>query len=343
MFHRQQTTRTGSRYPAIGIACLLVAAYGAFTSGPTTIRAQQPPGPAVVPKGAQPLLIAVSQVSGDVTYTRRVNNRTRVRTVTLASKLQAGDTVHMDVGARCLLLFRNAGKAAANLAPAFDAIRPIAFRPEAPATDGDGVVAAVLLRGYSEASIAMAFERNQAATIQIDMPQGVARAGVVPTAIKPRFRIRSPRTVVAVRGTEIRELEISVDRGDILSMGRTGVVAANVRSGLYRSAQSEQGTRKGTGTDRRSSRLVRAIMDLNIRSRVVLAGPHKGRIEFDQAKREPRDAQSFGKGDRLKPNGNPKFQNFINSNKPDDGTGRADSTGGGGGGGGDGTIDGDGG
>ncbi len=313
MFHRQQLPRTGSRCPAAWIACLLVAACGSFTTGPTMTEAQQPARRAAMPLGARALLIEVSQVSGDVTYTRRVNNRTAVRTVTLDSKLRAGDTVHMDVSARCLLLFRNAAPAGADRGPVFDAIRPVAFRPEAPATDGDGVVAAVLLRGYSEASIAMAYERNQAATIQLDMPQGVARAGVVPSAIKPRFRIRTPRTVVAVRGTEIRELEISIDRGDILSMGRTGVAAANSRSGLLRSAQAEQGTRKTTGSDRRSGRLVRAIIDMTRRTRLVLTGPHKGRIEFDQATREVHDAQGFGNGDKLKPNGNPKFQKFINS------------------------------
>ena len=339
MFHRQQLPRTGSRCPDAWIACLLVAACGSFTAGPTMTEAQQPARRAAVPRGARALLIEVSQVSGDVTYTRRVNNRTTVRTVTLDSKLQTGDTVHMDVSARCLLLFRNVAKAGADRGPVFDAIRPVAFRPEAPATDGDGVVAAVLLRGYSEASIAMAYARNQAATIQLDMPQGVARAGVVPAAIKPRFRIRTPRTVVAVRGTEIRELEISIDRGDILSMGRTGVAAANTRSGLLRSAQAEQGTRKSTGPDRRSGRLVRAIVDMTRRTRLVLTGPHKGRIEFDQATREIQDAQGFGKGDKLKPNGNPKFQKTLSSSDPperSDGQGGSGSTSGGGGSQGDG-------
>ncbi len=310
---RQQLPRAGFRCPAAWVACLLVAAYGSFTVGPTLTEAQQPAGRAKVPVGARALLIEVSQVNGDVTYTRRINNRTTVRTVTLDSKLQTGDTVHMDVGARCLLMFRKPNRAGANRGPNFDAIRPVAFRPEAPATDGDGVVAAVLLRGYSEAAIAMAYERNQAAAIQLDMPQGVARAGVVPSAIKPRFRIRTPRTVVAVRGTEIRELEVSIDRGDILSMGRTGVVASNTRSGLLRSAQAEQGTRKATGSDRRSARLVRAIIEMTRRNRLVLTGPHKGRIEFDQATREIQDAQGFGKGDKLKPNGNAKFQKFVNS------------------------------
>ena len=49
------------------------------------------------------------------------------------------------------------------------------------------------------------------------------------------------------------------------------------------------------------------------RNRLVLTGPHKGRIEFDQATREIQDAQGFGKGDKLKPNGNAKFQKFVNS------------------------------
>ena len=66
------------------------------------------------------------------------------------------------------------------------------------------------------------------------------------------------------------------------------------------------------------------------RTRLVLTGPHKGRIEFDQATREIHDAQSFGKGDKLKPNGNPKFQKFINSADPGHDSGGSNESGGGG-------------
>jgi len=303
-----------SRLQVTGIAFgLLLAGILASTTTPTPIEAQQPEAPARMPEGAIALVIEVAQVGGEVSYTRRVGERTRVRTVTRATKLQAGDTLHLDVGARCLLLFRSPPPANANLAPAANVIRVVAFRPEAPSTQGDGVAAAVLFRGYSEASIAVAYQHNQATNIQLDMPQGIARAGVVPTAVKPRFRIRTPRTVVAVRGTEIRELETSIDRGDILSMGRTGVVASNTRFGLLRSAQAEQGTRKTSGLDRRSGRLVRAINDLIVRTRLVLAGPHKGRIEYDQATREARDVYVFGQGDKLKNAGNPAFYKFLNS------------------------------
>jgi hypothetical protein len=298
---------------------LLLAGILASTTAPTPIEAQQPEAPAGIPEGAVALLIDVAQVTGDVNYTRRVGERTRVRTVTRATKLQAGDTLHLDVGARCLLLFRSLARADANLAPEPAGIRTVAFRPEAPSTAGDGVAAAVLFRGYSEASIAMAYQHNQAANIQLDMPQGIARASVVPTAVKPRFRIRTPRTVVAVRGTEIRELETSIDRGDILSMGRTGVVASNTRFGLLRSAQAEQGTRKTSGPDRRSGRFVRAINDLIVRTRLVLAGPHKGRFEYDQASREAREVYIFGAGEKLKNAGDPAFYKFLNSGTSDDG------------------------
>jgi hypothetical protein len=145
------------------------------------------------------------------------------------------------------------------------------------------------------------------------MPQGIARAGIVPTAVKPRFRIRTPRTVVAVRGTEIRELETSIDRGDILSMGRTGVVATKTSGGPVRSAQAEQGTRKTNAADRRAGRLVRAINDMIVRTRLVIAGPHRSRMEYDQASRETRDAYGFGTADKLKSNGNPAFSKFLNS------------------------------
>ena len=309
---RPQHARSRLQVAGIGFG-LLLAGILASTTTPTSIEAQQPQAPVRMPEGAVALLIEVAQVTGDVNYTRRVGERTRVRTVTRATKLQAGDTLHLDVGARCLLLFRSLARADANLAPEPTGIRPVAFRPEAPSTEGDGVAAAVLFRGYSEASIAMAYQHNQASNIQLDMPQGIARASVVPTAVKPRFRIRTPRTVVAVRGTEIRELETSIDRGDILSMGRTGVVASQTRFGLLRSAQADQGTRKTSGTDRRSGRLVRAINDLIVRTRLVLAGPHRGRMEYDQASREARDVYIFSAGEKLKNAGNPAFCKFLNS------------------------------
>ncbi len=118
---------------------------------------------------------------------------------------------------------------------------------------------------------------------------------------------------MAVRGTEIRELETSIDRGDILSMGRTGVVATKTSGGPVRSAQAEQGTRKTNAADRRAGRLVRAINDMIVRTRLVIAGPHRSRMEYDQASRETRDAYGFGTADKLKSNGNPAFSRFLNS------------------------------
>jgi len=319
MFGHQAHQQIRSGRPVAWIAVgLLVTGLFALSTRPARIQAQQPAAPGAMPRGARSMLIEVAQVSGDVSYTRRIGERTRVRTVTRVTRLQARDTLHLDVGARCLLLFRNPPQGNARRAEAFDGVRPVSFRPEAPSTQGDGVAAAVLFRGYSEASIVVAYQRNQATTIQLDMPQGVVRAGVVPTAVKPSFRIRTPRTVVAVRGTEIREFEISIDRGDILSMGRSGVVASNIRSGLLRSAQAEQGTRKSTAADRRAGRLIRAINDMIVRTRLVVAGPHRGRIEYDQATREARDAHGFGTADKLKPNGNPGFSKFLNSGRSSD-------------------------
>jgi hypothetical protein len=96
-------------------------------------------------------------------------------------------------------------------------------------------------------------------------------------------------------------------------MGRTGVVATKTSGGPVRSAQAEQGTRKTNAADRRAGRLVRAINDMIVRTRLVIAGPHKSRMEYDQASRETRDAYGFGTADKLKPNGNPGFSRFLNS------------------------------
>ena len=324
-----------SKHPVAWIACgLLLTSLVSIGARPAPAQAQQPAAPAAMPQGALSMAIEVAQLRGLVSYTRRVGQRTRVRTVTRATKLLAGDTLHLDIGARCLLLFKNPPQpnndGNANRADVGNVIRPVAYSPEAPSTQGDAVAAAVLFRGYSEVSIAIAYHHNQAATIQLDMPQGIARAGIVPSAVKPRFRIRTPRTVVAVRGTEIRELETSVDRGDILSMGRTGVVATKNSGGPVRSAQAEQGTRKTNAADRRAGRLVRAINDMIVRTRLVIAGPHRSRMEYDQASRETRDAYGFGTADKLKSNGNPAFSRFLNSGTTYDG-GKGNQFGGGGG------------
>jgi hypothetical protein len=55
-----------------------------------------------------------------------------------------------------------------------------------------------------------------------------------------------------------------------------------------------------------------------VRTRLVIAGPHRSRMEYDQASRETRDAYSFGTADKLKSNGNPAFSRFLNSGTTDD-------------------------
>tara|TARA_B100000029_G_scaffold492547_1_gene553940 strand:+ start:137 stop:1096 length:960 start_codon:yes stop_codon:yes gene_type:complete len=286
-----------------------------FAPGLFSIEAQQPRVIPALPANAKALPIQVARVTGDVTYTRQVQGRTRVRTVTRDTKLQPGDTLHLDIGSRCLLLFGTAPPANNAQALQLEAgVQQVRFIPQAPSSDAENVAAAVLLRGYSEVKIAAAHQLNQANTIQLDMPQGVARAGVDPSlAVRPSFRIRTPRTVVAVRGTEIRELETSIDKGDILAMGRSGIAATTGRGGLTRSARKEQGTRRSTEPTTKGTRLVRAINTVVVKQRVVIAGPHRSSAEFDQASRESQDARGFGLADKLKPNGNPVFQQIINS------------------------------
>ncbi len=283
---------------------------------PSLLDAQQQPGPAAIPEGARPLVVEIDSLIGRATYSRKQAGRTRIRRLSRRSRLQQGDTLHLDVGARCQLVFRLAAPAAAEKKQAvrvLDAIQPVAFAPEAPQPEDEDVVAAVVLLGYSELTVARAYQQGQSTQTQLDMKQGIIRAGIVKTPIPPTFRIRTPRTVVAVRGTEIRELEASIDRGDLLSMGRTGVVAANDRALMTRSAQAQQGTRKPAERGQRSGQLVRTINDMIRRTRVVLNGPHRGRIELLRTLQEPRDATGFSRAEKLKPNGNPQFQQFLNS------------------------------
>ena len=313
-----QVTRSLSPNRVRIITLLLVVAVALFAADLLPFLEAQPPRPFAMPPGARLLVIEVESVRGRITYSRKRAGRIQVRRLGQRTRLQQGDALHLDIGARCQLIFRRAPAAPAEKNQAArvpGGIRPVVFRPEAPEPKGDDVVAAVVLRGYSEVTVARAFQQGQATQTQLDLTQGIIRAGVVKTAVPPLFRIRTPRTVVAVRGTEIRELEASIDRGDILSMGRIGVVANNDRSLLTRSAQAEQGTRKETQPDRRAGRLVRAIIDMPRRIRVVVTGPHKGRIELDQSLREAQDPLDFSKAERLKANGNAQFLKFLNSSK----------------------------
>ena len=147
------------------------------------------------------------------------------------------------------------------------------------------VLSATIIRGYSDVEITQAFQQGRATRSLLDVRQGVICAGVVRTAVPPSFRVRTPRSVVAVRGTEIAELEVSSDRGDSLLMGIVGAAMSNDVVPLFRSARAQQGTIKRTENDRRGGRLLRAIEVANLRPSRIIAGPHRRGFEVDFVRR----------------------------------------------------------
>jgi len=275
-----------------------------------------------LPPGARPLTILVESTRGTVRFRRD----RRFRRLTRRTRLQQGDLLVLDPAASCQLRFETnpavnpADKKAA--ATARRKILPVNYQ-DAPAADGENAVAAIILRGYTEITVAEAYQQGDATRTQLDLRQGIIRAGVVRTAVPPSFRIRTPRSVVAVRGTEIRELQASSDRGDILRMGRTGAVATNDAVPLNRSAQAKQGSRKEADPGPRNSRLTRAIENAVLDARLVIRSPHKAGLEVDQSRRQGHDPLTFSKAEPLKSKGNPKFDAQINagpdSDKPGDG------------------------
>src|SRR5207247_1952816 len=95
--------------------------------------------------------------------------------------------------------------------------------------------------------------------------------------------VRTPRTVVAVRGTEIAEIEVT-EWGDRIVMGRIGIAMVHDSTPWFRSARAGQGTEKPVAEDWRGGRLLRAIENDLLESRVVLYSPHRrrGEVHFDR-------------------------------------------------------------
>ena len=313
-FSRSRSTMASA--PGGRVVCwsvLMVLGLSLLAAGQLSdLLAQPAQNQAVLPAGARPLSIVVESTRGTVRYRRD----RRFRRVTGRTRLRQGDLLVLDVAAVCRLRFDLSappqpvgGQRNTQGEPA---IVPVNFQ-DAPAVDGGQAIAAVVLRGYTEITVAQAYEQGGSTRTQLDMRQGVIRAGVVRTAVPPSFRIRTPRSVVAVRGTEIREIEASSDRGDILRMGQVGVTAINDGVPLTRSVQAEQGSRKEVAPDRRRSRLMRAIEDAVLGGRLVIRRPYKTGLEVDQARREGFDPLVFSKAEPLKINGNPRFNAQINA------------------------------
>lgn len=243
------------------------------------------PAANVPPDNAERLVIVVESVRGTVYNTRPGQPRQRI---TINSRLTQGDRIHANPGAICKLVFQ---------------------RPRTGET-----LSATIIRGYSDIRLTLAIQQGAATRTLLDVRQGVIRAGVVRTAVPPSFRIRTPRSVVAVRGTEIAELEASNDRGDSLQMGVVGTVTVNDSVPLFRSVQPMQGTLKRTEKDRRGGKLLRAIENAILRPSRLIAGPHRRGFEVDFARNSLFSRPfAFNSGDFQKSEGNPGYGRIVNS------------------------------
>lgn len=272
--------------PLSQVVCLAILALLTAAAFDSSDLRGQPNAPQPAPATDQ-LNIVVESVSGTVYYTR-AGKRERVTT---DSELAQGDRVHANPGAVCKLEFQ---------------------RP-----DSREVLSATIIRGYTDVAITQAFQQGQTTRTLLDMRQGVIRAGVVRTAVPPSFRVRTPRSVVAVRGTEIAQLEASNDRGDTLTMGVVGAAMVNDVVPLYRSARAGQAVRKRINTDRRSSKLLRAIEVAVLGRSRTIAGPHRRGFEVDFVRRDLTSIPiEFNSGEAHKREGN------LNRDRLNNGRGR---------------------
>ena len=153
------------------------AAWRALLLTPLLVRplaAQQAPA---LPAGAEALKIVVESASGKVRYRRDG----QVFGLTSTSELRPGDTVVVEEGGVCKLEFQHPTSGA--------------------------VLSAVILRDYTEMTVAEAYQQGEQSRTQLDIPQGDIRAGVVRTAVPPPFRVHDPQEpeppsyAIARRGT----------------------------------------------------------------------------------------------------------------------------------------------
>jgi hypothetical protein len=238
--------------------------------------------PQNLPAGAEAMKIIVEDVSGKVQFIRdgQFQRMTKESVLTHGDKIVAG----------------------------LDAISKLEFQHP---TSG-AVLSAVIIRGYTELTVAQAYLQGEQSTTQLDLKQGVIKAGVVRTAVPPSYRVRTPRTVLAVRGTEVAEIEAS-ESGDRIRMGRVGIAMVHDSVPWFRSVRAGQGTEKPVAEDWRGGRLLRAIEQALIDSRADLRSPHfRGHeVHYD---RDSFDFVEFP-GDNMS-GADPGWQRFINSSRP---------------------------
>ena len=237
--------------------------------------------PEKLPAGAEAMKIIVEDISGKVQFVRdgQLQRMTKESVLTHGDKIVAG----------------------------LDAIGKLEFQHP---TSG-AVLSAVIIRGYTELLVAQAYLQGEQSNTQLDVKQGVIKAGVVRTAVPPSYRVRTPRTVLAVRGTEVAEIE-ATESGDRIRMGRIGTAMVHDSVPWFRSARAGQGTEKPVAEDWRGGRLLRAIEQALIDSRADLRSPHfRGHeVHFD---RDSFDFVEFP-GDNMS-GADPGWERFINSSR----------------------------
>jgi len=241
------------------------------------------PAPKAKPQANQQIKIIVESVRGRAAV-KRAERFIRLKQ---GSQLQQGDLVVVQLASVLKLEFQHPASGA--------------------------VLAAAILRGYTEVTVAEAYVAAEQPRIMLDMPQGLLRAGVVRTAVPPSFVVRSPRVVVAVRGTEIAQLEVSCDRGDRLLMGRVGVTQTHDAVPLRRSARAGQGTQKRTESDRRGGALLRAVEHARLTHRVIQTGPHRAGLEIAYDRHVTFDPLAFNPGEFFRSEGNPGRDRAVHS------------------------------
>jgi hypothetical protein len=245
-------------------------------------QAVQPPAAAQPPavKDTKPMTILVEDVRGEVQFQRE----NKWQSVAKDSKLTQGDRVLVNIGAILKLEFRH----------------PVS----------EAVLAATILRGHTDMLVAEAYTQDEQSRTQLDVNQGLLRAGVVKTAVPPSFQVRTPRQVVGVRGTEIAEIE-ATPMGDYLRMGRLGIVMVHDVVPHYRSARAGQSTEKRNEGNRRDDTLMRAIEHALLDARVLLTGSHRRQLEtdFDQ---QSFDMVEFNGGEVWKKEGNARYESWLN-------------------------------
>lgn len=238
-----------------------------------------------LPDGATPLKVVIESVNGTARFARGG----QWQRITPDSTLARGDEIVVDVGATLKLEFQ---------------------RP-----DNGAVLSASILRGYSKLTIAEAFQLGEQSATQLDLAQGSMRTGVVRTAVPPSFQVRTPRNVVAVRGTEIAEIESSPDLGDRIRMGRIGVIAVHDRTNRFRSARADQQLNSRIAEDRTGDTLARAIEVATVEYRVTFLGTYRSNVE-QEFEISSLVVTEFSSADAAKSEGNPSRDRRVNQQRP---------------------------